>query len=237
MATMNEPDGRPTTLEDARRWRTGAIAGWVTSGVLALALIPATCARERVGTSDVVGSNQTTILPSEGSRATGVSGVSLAESDLTLYRDRMKGLIDAGRIDVTLADGRTGFRFKGVSFFEPGKAQVSEPGQTALAEVLTGMGDIDNRIVYVEGHADDAPPNDTMYPSNWELGAARAASVAKALVAQGLSPQQVVVMSYGDTRPATTDGSATEEASANNRRVSLALMPAGARGTDQYSQK
>jgi flagellar motor protein MotB len=249
MATMtNDPHfGTQKPLEDARRWRVGAISGWVTSAILALALIPATCSRERVGDGTTVTSTEPAIVApvpvagvtnqAEGDMATG-GDVVLNNDDVGLFRSRFQGLIDQQRIDVSLAEGRTGVRFLGVSFFEPGAAALSSEGTQMVRDLVTSMGDLEGRMVYVEGHADDRSAEGTPYASNWELAAARAATVAEVGVASGLDPKQVAVVSYGDTRPASVDGNGTEDARALNRRVSLAILPRMT-GTDaeRYSQR
>ncbi|MFC1662096.1 flagellar motor protein MotB [Gemmatimonadota bacterium] len=73
--------------------------------------------------------------------------------------------------------------------------------------------------VVVSGHADNQPIRSGLFGSNWELSAARAAGVARSLVADGHSPDLVRVESYGEFKPIADN--ATVEGRAKNRWVEL----------------
>jgi len=230
--------------EEGKRWRAGAIAGWLLSAVLGLGVLPATCARvDRAATTAANAVNP--IDPGRTTDATGDAqfqppGVTLDEvgaangvgagnetvglnADLDLFRTRFRSLIEGNRLDIQAVDGRTGVRFLGVSLFDSGTAEVRPEGEAAVKDAVTAMGDLGGRMVWVEGHADDVPVSEGAYPSNWELAAARASNVAKILIGNGVPAQQVAVVSYGDTRPSAQGDSA--EAKQESRRVSLAIMP------------
>ena len=55
--------------------------------------------------------------------------------------------------------------------------------------------------IRVEGHTDNKPISTVAFYSNWELSAARAGSVVRVLQAQGVGPERLAVIGYGDTRP------------------------------------
>ncbi len=71
-------------------------------------------------------------------------------------------------------------------------------------------------VVTIEGHTDSVAPADY----NKRLGQRRAQAVADALVDMGISPSQIVTVSYGEERPMQPGES--ESANAMNRRVELA---------------
>jgi chemotaxis protein MotB len=73
--------------------------------------------------------------------------------------------------------------------------------------------------VTVAGHTDTIPISSSRFQSNWELSAARAAGVARALVAMGHDPDEVQVTAFGEYRPIDTND--TPEGRARNRRVEL----------------
>lgn len=76
--------------------------------------------------------------------------------------------------------------------------------------------------IVVEGHTDNAPVADPAhYPSNWELSAARAATVARILIAAGIDPRRLTVAGHADTRPILQND--TEERRAQNRRITFLL--------------
>ncbi len=104
--------------------------------------------------------------------------------------------------------------------FDSGEAELIEPSRTVL-RLIGGMLDAKVQAVKVEGHTDDRPIHTERFPSNWELSAARAASVVRFLLAQGhaLEPSRYVAIGYGEHRPIDTRGSPA--ARARNRRVEI----------------
>jgi chemotaxis protein MotB len=68
-----------------------------------------------------------------------------------------------------------------------------------------------------------------MYPSNWELSAARAATVARLFAEHGVSPDRLGIVGWGEVRPIADNSSA--EGRNQNRRVLLVVRvrqdPAG----------
>jgi chemotaxis protein MotB len=76
--------------------------------------------------------------------------------------------------------------------------------------------------IRVEGHTDNKPISTVAFYSNWELSAARAGSVVRVLQAQGVGPERLAVIGYGDTRPVQPNDS---EAGRNaNRRVVVVIL-------------
>ncbi len=79
--------------------------------------------------------------------------------------------------------------------------------------------------VYVEGHTDDTKILEEYweyFPSNWELGAFRAAAVVKYLTNDlGLPAERFAAVSYGPFRPIADND--TVEGRAQNRRVTLVM--------------
>ncbi len=93
------------------------------------------------------------------------------------------------------------------------------PFLKALAEVLNEM----NRHVRVEGHTDDVPIRTTQFPSNWELSAARAVIVVRALTElYGVPSTHLAAVGYADSRPLTPN--LNPEQRAKNRRVEVIIL-------------
>lgn len=74
----------------------------------------------------------------------------------------------------------------------------------------------------VEGHTDDVPIATAAFPSNWELSAARAASVARLFIDAGVDPRRLAIMGLGEYRPEASN--ATEDGRNKNRRVKLIVL-------------
>jgi len=108
--------------------------------------------------------------------------------------------------------------------FPSGVAQLSVPAQGVLhnlAEVLAGFGN----PLRIEGFTDDVPINTALYPSNWELSAARAGSVARLFVGSGIAPDRLGIIGWGEMHPvADNDTAAGRNA---NRRVLVVVMGDG----------
>jgi chemotaxis protein MotB len=103
-----------------------------------------------------------------------------------------------------------------------------------LAEVLKPF----PNPIRVEGHTDDRPIKTAAFPSNWELSAARAASVVHQFTRQGIDPLRLEIVGFGEFRPRQPNDT-SEGRNANRRVVVLVLeevsagAPVTARTTDQ----
>ena len=112
-------------------------------------------------------------------------------------------------------------------FFESGSAALRPEGVDRLAEVAQRLrAEFPDREIRVEGYTDDKPigPNlEAQYPSNWELSAARAATVARHLQwTHGFEGQRMEVVGLSQYHPQASN--ATAEGRQQNRRVRIAVM-------------
>ena len=106
--------------------------------------------------------------------------------------------------------------------FDSGSALLKD----AIKPLLIEMSDIfikNPGVVIVEGHTDDLPIKTPQFPSNWELSAARAGSVARFLTGHGLEPSRMKIVGYGPYNPLVPN--TTEENRAKNRRIRITLEP------------
>ncbi len=79
-------------------------------------------------------------------------------------------------------------------------------------------------VISVEGHTDSWMVQESkreLYPSNWELGAFRAAKVVKRLSAAGVDPARLRVVSFGPFHPVAPND--TPEGRRKNRRIAIVL--------------
>jgi len=137
--------------------------------------------------------------------------------------DKFKGLIDAGKLKVKISDGRMIVSLASDVLFAPGAANLSKDGKAAVQEVAQLLASIADRKFQVEGHTDNVPISTPIFPSNWELGSARALTVVKTMIDAGLPADRVSAASYGDARPARPNDSA--EGKAANRRIEIVVVP------------
>ena len=107
--------------------------------------------------------------------------------------------------------------------FMSGSADIRDKMASALKSISEVLKKNPGRIV-IEGHTDNVPLAGTKYKSNWDLSAARAASVLYVFIQQGLDPGRFIIAGYGEYRPLTSN--TTAEGQAINRRVEIVLAPA-----------
>ena len=149
-----------------------------------------------------------------------------AEKRVAEYRDmlmRFKGLIEAGKLDVRIVDGRMVLALPMDILFNSGSSRLSEEGKKALTEVGAVLATIAERRFQVEGHTDNVPIHNEYYANNWELASARALAVVKTLRESGVAPQQLSAASFGEFKPAADNTS--DQGKARNRRIEIVIVP------------
>ena len=100
--------------------------------------------------------------------------------------------------------------------FKPGTAEFTDEGKTILNQVADVMNKYKVYMV-VRGHADSSETGAPLYPSKWELSAARANSAVRYLIEKGINPELMRSVAYADTRPRVP--STVAGAAALNSRV------------------
>jgi len=150
-----------------------------------------------------------------------------AEARVAQYRSllaRFKTLIDAGKLRVTITDGRMVLALPTDVLFGSGSAKLSNDGKAAIIEVAKVLETLTDRRFQVEGHTDNVPIKTSHYPSNWDLAAGRALGVVKAMTEEGgMDGALVSAASYGEFRPVASNE--TKEGRAANRRIEIVLVP------------
>ena len=111
--------------------------------------------------------------------------------------------------------------------FDSGSATVNARGRAVLKKVSDALKQIQDRQIVVEGHTDDQPikqgPLAKIYPTNWELSAARAVAVVRLLQEFGVKPHRMAAAGYGPYQPLASNKSA--EGRSANRRIEILLQP------------
>ncbi|TAL99296.1 MAG: flagellar motor protein MotB, partial [Rhodanobacter sp.] len=102
-------------------------------------------------------------------------------------------------------------------------AQLSPSADTVLQRLATILARFPNPL-RVEGFTDNVPISTAQYPSNWELSAARAASVARLFAVNGVAPDRLGIIGWGEVRPLADN--ATAQGRNQNRRVLVVVMHA-----------
>jgi chemotaxis protein MotB len=149
--------------------------------------------------------------------------------ELARYRSEFFGRlreIIGDRPDIQIAGDR--FVFQSEVLFAPGSAELADAAKQRLDPVIAGLKEISEKIpidinwvLRVDGHTDRRPISTAQFPSNWELSAARAISVVRYAVSQGIAPNRLAAAGFADNQP--LDPGAGEEAYRRNRRIELKL--------------
>lgn len=137
--------------------------------------------------------------------------------------ERFRSMIDSGRLRVRIIRNRMVVELPDNVLFESGEAELREQGQQTLAEVAQILREIQGRQFQIAGHTDNVPIRSRRFPSNWELSTARAVSVARYLLEQGMPADSISAAGYADTQPIDTND--TPEGRAHNRRIEIQLVP------------
>jgi chemotaxis protein MotB len=138
-------------------------------------------------------------------------------------QDAMRALIDAKLITVRRENMWLEIEINTDILFPSGSGAFStaaEPVLDKLAEVLKPF----PNPIRVEGHTDDRPIHTGAFPSNWELSAARAASVVHQFTKQGVDPLRLEIVGFGEFHPRQPNDS--NEGRNANRRVSVLVLEA-----------
>ncbi len=106
--------------------------------------------------------------------------------------------------------------------FKPGQAKIeNEDALLFLKRVALIIQQLPNNLeIGVQGYTDNTPPGkNSPYLDNWELSAARAISVVKELVKDGVDPHRLFAAGFGEYHPIATN--ATPKGREKNRRVEI----------------
>ncbi len=154
--------------------------------------------------------------------ATRVEGLSRYRSE---FFGRLRTAI-GDRPDMRIEGDR--FVFQSEVLFASGSAEIGEDGKRQLAQLARNLHIISREIpseidwvLRVDGHTDRQAINNARYPSNWELSTARALTVVRFLIGQGVPPYRLAATGFGEFQP--LDPGDDEIAYRRNRRIEFKL--------------
>lgn len=149
--------------------------------------------------------------------------------ELARYRSEFFGRLReilGNRQDIRIVGDR--FVFQSEILFGSGQATINPAGRDQLAQLASTLKEIAadipselDWVLRVDGHTDRQPINTAAFPSNWELSTARAVSVVKFLVEQGIPPDRLAATGFGEYQPLDSGGD--EIAYRRNRRIEFKL--------------
>jgi len=136
-------------------------------------------------------------------------------------QESMSAYIDQDLIEVTQTKHWIEVEIKSKMLFGSGTARISYKALKVMRSIAAILKPLPN-VINVEGHTDNIPIKNAMFPSNWELSASRAASVVHIFSRLGIDPERLAAIGYAEHRPVADN--ATANGRQKNRRVSLLIM-------------
>lgn len=121
------------------------------------------------------------------------------------------------------------FVFQSEVLFSSGSDEINVAGLDEMSKLAAALLELSseipteiNWVLRVDGHTDDVPLSGAgRLRDNWELSSARALSVVKYLISEGVPAERLVAAGFGENQPLDTTDS--DEARARNRRIELKL--------------
>lgn len=144
----------------------------------------------------------------------------------------MSDLIDRELVTVRRHGKWVEVEIKTDILFPSGVATLSPQAEQVLQQLAETLKPFPNSI-RVEGHTDNRPISTAAFPSNWELSAARAASVVHLFTRAGMDPARLAVIGLGEHRPSQSN--ATAQGRNANRRVLLVILSGNSRPEGDYA--
>jgi chemotaxis protein MotB len=102
--------------------------------------------------------------------------------------------------------------------FASGSAEPKKQASKIFAQISDIVANYENEIQVI-GHTDNIPINNREYRNNWYLSSARAVAIVNYLSFQGVNPERLSAIGFGEYRPVASND--TDEGRAANRRVVL----------------
>lgn len=109
--------------------------------------------------------------------------------------------------------------------FPSGSATLSDTGIAVIKKVSGSLKDIPHQII-VAGFTDNVAIKGDLakiYPTNWELAGARAASVVRLLESEGVDSDKLTAVSFGENKPVASNDD--WKSRRLNRRIEIRLRP------------
>jgi len=141
-------------------------------------------------------------------------------------QEAMKAELNSRQVQLKELEGKLTLTMVESILFDSGKADVKPEGLETLKKVAQVLAKTAGQEIIVAGYTDNVGISGRLaktYPTNWELSAARAISVVKILVADGVDAGLVSAAGFGEYRPVAAND--TPEGRAKNRRMEIILMP------------
>ncbi len=142
----------------------------------------------------------------------------------TVAESELGGFADDQGVSVRANDHWLEISLDSEVSFKPNEADLSSFARSFLTDVASYLNTFEHPVT-VEGYTDNVPVVSSRYGNNWVLSAARAGQVAQFFADQGVDPERLSSVGYGENHPVATN--ATPVGRARNRRVVVVVAHNG----------
>jgi chemotaxis protein MotB len=134
---------------------------------------------------------------------------------------KMAGFMKSGQMNVSQSNRGVTLDINASMLFKPGEAGLQANAVSTLKDIAKILAE-EELAIEVEGHTDNVPISTAQFPSNWELSSARASSVVRLFIDQGIAADRLKATGYADNYPVSSND--TPEGRARNRRVAVTVL-------------
>jgi chemotaxis protein MotB len=158
-----------------------------------------------------------------------------AGSPLTMLFNQLDSTFDNSQNDNSKVSVNKDYRginilLNSENLFNSGESDLSPEGMLTINDICLSLDSIVgkyNLVMDIEGHTDDTPIRSFKFPSNWELSSARAATVLRQMIENGLPPENSRAIGLADVRPTIKpfdeDANYIKGSREKNRRVEIII--------------
>jgi chemotaxis protein MotB len=144
-------------------------------------------------------------------------------AQLKRFTKKFDRMISAGKLSITFRRGRMVVNMPAKVLFASGSAELSEEGRKSLSQVARILRKVKGKRFVVAGHTDNVRIAKAKYESNWELSAARAVVVTRALIKSGLTASRLAASGFAQHDPIASNNH--EDGRQKNRRIEIIVEP------------
>ena len=141
--------------------------------------------------------------------------------------EQLRPEVDAQRVTIARLGNSLSLNLVGHLLFGSGQSDLTEEGTDVLTRLGAIIHQATDKTIRVVGHTDNRPisaARRALYPTNWELSAARATTVVRFLVdTVGIAPERCEAVGMGEFQPVATNE--TSAGRLQNRRLEVVLVP------------
>ena len=232
-------------VSKSRRTPNYANYGWITAGVLVVAVIALLLLwaaalgkqhelgllRDKLDEAITKLANQREESQKDKEQLAALQArITDLEQEKAMAAQMAKGLEDEMRADLESKDvtisklqGKLTVNILDRVMFDSGEAILKPDGAAVMRKIASLLAEHQNLKIHVIGHTDNVPMRNR-FNSNWELSTARALAAVHFLTEKaGVDPRRVGAVGYGEFRPIADN--ATAEGRARNRRIAITILP------------